>query len=143
MSSNKHLEDAVKLTERLREAVIDDDSLDALWGQPATREAFDQVEEAGYNPNEFLAGGDEVLNMAIRDSVRRFFVAYTRQIRTSVCDPKSDLRASLGTAINAGTPALIMCLVTALAIPVAAVALIAPIAAILLAKGIDAFCTMG
>ena len=142
MSSTAKLDEAVELTERLRATVIDDDSFDALWGQPAAREAFEQAQLAGFDPNEFLIDGDEMMNMAIKDAVKRFFAAYARQIRASICDPHSDVRTSISAAIGAGSGALLMCLSTALAIPTAAVSLVAPIAAILLVKGIDAFCTM-
>lgn len=143
MDSTASLDEAVALTERIRHAMVEDDSFDALWGQPATREAYEQVLQAGFDPDEFLIGGGEMLNMAIKDVVKRFFAAYARQIRASICDPHGELRAKVNAAIGTGSGALLVCLGTALAIPMVAVSLVAPIAAILLVKGIDAFCVMG
>jgi len=74
--------------------------------------------------------------------VKRFFIAYNRQIRTSICDPRSDLGTKVNTATEAGPAQCPYARVQRSRFRRPSIALLAPIAAILLVKGIDAFCTM-
>lgn len=141
MDSAGTIDEAITLTDRLR-AAVSSDSVDAFLDRPEASEAYAQAQRAGFDPSEFLIGGSETLNMAIANPVKRFFAAYVRQVHASICDPHGDLRSKVSTAIGGGTGSVLMCLGAALAVPAAAVVLLAPIAAVLLVIGIDAFCTM-
>jgi hypothetical protein len=144
MATNEEVgrEEAVRLAEKLTKYVPEDDNLEIVWDQIESDDALRLVRVAGYSPNEFLNDVDSDLNFNVSGSAKRFYQSYARQVHTSVCNKDSDLRETINTAIGTGTGSLITALAVALSIPTGAVMLVAPIAAILIVKGIDAFCEM-
>jgi hypothetical protein len=95
----------------------------------------------GYSLREFaptLADTDQFSF----DWFRRFFDAYAQRVRASLCTEKGELRGSVTKAMSSGSAALLVTLGGALSIPLGAIVVLAPIAAVLLHSGIDAFCEM-
>lgn len=144
MDSTNNLDAAAKLTRQLTASVpVTDGDLDAVWS--ASEDALRQLQTAGYAPDEFLP--DEVsdhmnFNLPGGDLARRFYRAYAREVRKAVCGGDEELRGKIDNALTAGAGALLTVLAGALAVPMAAVVLLAPIGAVLLIKGVDAFCAM-
>lgn len=138
------LEHATSLTEQITLGVPPaQDDLNQIWD--AGDDALRQLAAAGYSPAEFLPDDEaSQLNFTVwgADFARRFYRAYAREVRKSLCGADGDLRVRVKTAISAGASSLLSTLAVALAVPLAAVVLLAPIAAVLIIKGIDAFCTM-
>lgn len=145
MATNEEIaqNEAVRLANRLKVYVPDGDKLEVVWERSESDEALRLVLAAGYSPNEFLDEIDLQLNFNMSGFAERFYRSYVRQVRTSLCNKDSDLRKTIGIAIGNGTSSLITKLAEALSVPVGAAMLLAPVAAILLVKGIDAFCEMG
>jgi hypothetical protein len=135
--------EAVRLADKLKVYVPDSDKLEVIWERSESDEALRLVRVAGYSPNEFLDEIDLELNFNVSGFAKRFYQSYVHQVRTSLCNKDSDLRKTIGIAIGTGTASLITELAAALTVPVGATMLVAPVAAILLVKGIDAFCEMG
>lgn len=138
------LEFAASLTEQIaRGAPSAQDDLNQIWD--AGDDALRQLTAAGYSPAEFLPDDDaSQLNFTVHgaDFARRFYRAYAREVRKSLCGADGDLRVRINTAITAGASSLLSLLAVTLAVPIAAVVFLAPIAAVLIIKGIDAFCSM-
>jgi hypothetical protein len=138
------LDAAVELTQQLTAEVSEADAdLDQVWA--ASEDALRQLRAAGYSPDEFLP--DDVsaqlnFNVPGGDLARRFYRAYAREVRKAVCGADEDLRGNINNALTAGAGALLTVLAGALAVPAAAVVLLAPIGAVLLIKGVDALCAM-
>lgn len=102
-----------------------------------------ELQTAGYDLKGFLPADEaERLNFDAPAWATRFFKSYGRVVRAAVCDKTSDLRANIAAAMTAGTTSLLTALAISLAIPAAAIIVLAPIAATLLALGLDAFCSM-
>lgn len=135
-------DEAVRLANKLKVYVPDSNKLEVVWERSESDEALRLVRVAGYSPNEFLDETELELNFNVSGFAKRFYQSYVYQVRTSLCNKDSDLRKTIGTAIGTGTGSLITALAVALSIPVGAAMLVAPIAAIILVKGIDAFCEM-
>src|SRR6266568_1892086 len=132
------LRQAVDLAQRLAQEVSDTSGdFTPIWDR--SDEALALVEKAGYSPHEFISDSDDSLGFGLGGPgfARRFFRAYAREVRASLCGQDGDLRSSVGVAISGGTASLLSVLANALAVPLAAVGLLAPIAAILLIKGVD------
>jgi hypothetical protein len=114
-------------------------TLDAFWDQPQVDEALRLLEGAGFAPTEFSPDSGD-LNFAAGDAAAKFYKAFTRQVRARLCTADGDVRKKIGDALNAGVGALLPAMCAVLAIPLAAVVILAPIAAILVAVGLDGFC---
>lgn len=144
MNETESLAAAALLTETLAAEVPEAGAgLDAMW--EASDEALQGLRASGYAPDEFLP--DDVtaqlnFNVPGRDFALRFYRAYAREVRKAICGGDTKLRSSMDNAITAGAGAVLTALAGALAVPAAAVVLLAPIGAVLLIKGVDAFCTM-
>jgi hypothetical protein len=135
---------ATSLTQQIAVRVpSSQDDLSQIWD--AGDDALRQLTAAGYSPAEFLPD-DEAgqLNFTVHgaDFARRFYRAYAHEVRKSLCRADGDLRVRVNTAISAGASSLLSTLAVTLAVPLAAIVFLAPIAAVLIIKGIDAFCTM-
>lgn len=135
-------DEAARLADDLTTYVPDDNNLNVIWERHESDKALRLVRAAGYSPNEFLDELELELNFSVSGFAKRFYESYVHQIHTSLCNKDDDLRKSVNAAIKAGTGSLIGALVVALSVPLAAAMLVSPIAAILLVKGIDAFCEM-
>jgi hypothetical protein len=136
------LESAIALTESLAAEYPESTPNTEIWQSTQAAESLDLLRDAGYDPDEFLEDAPPDMAMAPGLFLRRYFESYKRQIRGALCNENEELRKNINTAIGAGTGTLLTALAALLAVPLAAVALLAPIAAIILIKGIDAFCTM-
>lgn len=141
-SKENERDEAVRLADELTAYVPDGDNLEVVWERAESDEALRLVRVAGYSPDEFLDDIELELNFNVSGFAKRFYESYIDQVHTSLCNKDSDLRKTIGNAIGAGTGSLITALAAALSVPVGAAMLFAPIAAILLVKGIDAFCEM-
>ena len=135
-------DEATRLANELKKHVAESDGLTPVWTWAESDEALQLVQKAGYSPEEFLDEVELGLNFNASDFSKRFYQSYARQISPDLCNKDNALRKSVSAAIGAGTTSLIGLMAEALLIPGGAVALVAPIAAILLVKGIDAFCDM-
>jgi hypothetical protein len=144
MTTNQEmvLNEAIRLADKLTAYVPESDRLEVIWESSESKEALRLVQDAGYSPDEFLEDVNLKLNASVSDFSKRFYQSYIHQISTALCNKDSDLRQAVGTAIGAGTSSLITVMAAQLLIPSGAVVIVAPIAAILLVKGIDAFCEM-
>lgn len=136
-------EEAVRLADELKVYVPEGDNLEVVWERSQSDESLRLVRVAGYSPNEFLDEIELQLNFNVSGFAKRFYQSYVHQVRSSLCNKDSDLRKTIGTAIGTGTGSLITALAPAFSVPLGAAMLVAPVAAILLVKGIDAFCEMG
>lgn len=126
---------ALRYVEELRALGGD---MDSLWDR--TDATIEQV-AASFNIENFVPDELPTLNFSgdFKGAGRAFYKSYLKVVRESLC-VKSDLRDAVQTALSGGVPAVLLTVASALAIPSGAILLIAPIAAILLVKGIDAFC---
>ncbi len=114
--------------------------------EPALAEldnALKQFSDAGY-PIESLVNsrGDSRLGMSLtraRDG-KSFWTVYSEVIREELCKKDGELPKLVKAGLSGSTGALLTALMTGLALPGAAMAIMVPIAAILAAKGVDAFC---
>lgn len=140
------LDETAALEEAEREAAkyIDvlhahDGDVDALW--VSTDASVKRVAES-YNLESFVPDGSPALQFSgdFKGVGRAFYRSYIGLVRESLCGAEGDLRATVKTALNGGVSATIVALGAILAIPSGALLLIAPIVAVLLVKGIDAFC---
>ncbi|MFC7724919.1 hypothetical protein ACFQW6_07365 [Nocardioides sp. GCM10028917] len=144
MNSTNNLDVAADLTRQLSAIVpVNDGDFDAVW--LASEGALQRLQTDGYAPDEFLP--DEVsdqmnFNLPGRDLALRFYRAYVREVRKAVCGGDQEFRSSIDNALTAGAGALLTVLAGGLAVPAAAVVLLAPIGAVLLVKGVDAFCAL-
>lgn len=143
LNQDTERDEAIRLTDALKAYVPENNELEVVWDRSESDEALRLVKAAGFSPDEFLEEEvDLKLKMGESGFSKRFYKSYANQLSSTLCNKDSALRQAVGTAIGAGTSSLLAVLAEALLIPGGAVVLIAPIAAILLVKGIDAFCEM-
>jgi hypothetical protein len=131
------------LATRLAGAFAEDDDLSSFWQRG--EEAIAGLAAAGYSPEEFIPedeAGQLGFATSSKDFARRFYQSYASQVRKALCG-QDELRTHVDSALTAGATSLLTWLAGLLAVPLGAVMLLAPIAAVLLIKGIDAFCQMG
>lgn len=144
MSTEEQLTTAAQYTEQLLPLVpaVGTD-LDTLWA--ASSGALAKLSEAGYSPEEFLPDDEAAqLNFTVpgADRAQLFFRCYALEVRKSFCGADGELRKSVQTAMTTGTTTLLTTMAAALAVPLGAIIVLAPIAAVMLSKGIDALCSM-
>lgn len=144
MSTEEQLTTAVQYTEQILPLVpTDGTNLEAFWG--ASSEALVKLSEAGYSPQEFLPDDEAAqLNFSVpgADRAQLFFRCYALEVRKSICGADGELREIVRTAMTTGTTTLLTTMAAALAVPLGAIIVLAPIAAVMLSKGIDALCSM-
>jgi hypothetical protein len=115
---------AARLAEELTRRVGDFESFDQIWQTPEASASLTLLEDKGFSLQEFLLESDVDLKFGVPDRVKRFYQAYTRQVRQSICTSDGELRAAVSTAVRGGTSALLVALAAALAIPPLAVGLL-------------------
>lgn len=109
----------------------------------ALEKALDQFSEAGYPIDAIVpASAEEQLGFALgagRDG-KSFWNVYAKVVRDEVCKHDGALQEYIKSGVSASTGAILNAVMTGLGLPGPALAIAVPIAAILAAKGIDAFC---
>jgi leucyl aminopeptidase len=140
-TDDEEMQKAEQLAADLVQHVPQTGTLDTFWDLPQVDEALSLLQEAGYAPTDFLPSGGD-LSFAGADRAAKFFKRYVRQVHAQICTEDGKARQTVGNAWNAGVGALLPAMVLVVAIPPAAVVVLAPIAAILASVGLDKFCKM-
>jgi hypothetical protein len=101
-----------------------------------------QFEESGF-PIEALLPADGEAGMgfaAVARTGNGFWRRYREAVRKSLCSHDGELGKAVRPVIQGGTGAIITAIIATLALPVVAIPVIVPLAAILVTIGLDAFC---
>jgi hypothetical protein len=130
--------------ERAAAKIADDikaGDLSAAFGE--LEKALEQFSEAGYPIDTILpAGAKPQLGFSLtraRDG-KSFWSVYSDVVREELCKTDGELQKLAKAGLSGSTGAILTVLMTGLGLPGAALAIAVPIAAILAAKGVDAFC---
>ncbi len=105
-----------------------------------------RFEEAGYPIESIVPGGDEAgLGFSLKkwtSSGRDFYRAYKKAIKKDLCKPHGDLHKLAKAGLSGGTGAVVAVIFQSLALPPAALGFVVPFAAVIVSKGLDAFCSL-
>jgi hypothetical protein len=121
-------------TEDVVRAILDTGTLDAAWD--AIEAGITEYEQASDGTvAELLPPEAAPLGFALPGRARAEELA-----RKVLCSQRDKLRPALEAAIAAGLPAVAPAIAAALAFPPAAAGIVAAFAAIIVTRGLDAFC---
>jgi len=132
--------DAAVLADALAEKVRREGEEPAFATLESALHAFDAQ---GYSIESLLpSGADARLGaaLAVVKSGKSFWSAYSEVIRETLCKKDSELQKLSKAGLSGSAGALVPILLTGLGLPVAAISVVVPIAAIIAALGVDAFC---
>jgi len=109
----------------------------------ALEAAIPAFEKAGYQLEALLPSShDAGLGFGKPGSRtgRGFWEVYSQAVRSSLCDPVGELRSAVKLGLGTSATSVVGAIMSVLALPLAACAIVAPIAAILMTIGLDAYC---
>ena len=101
-------------------------------------------ENEGYTLESIIPRGEEAsLGFSLRSGdSRTFFEIYSRLIRKRLCTPNGEFNKLIKSGLNSSVGAVLTAIVSSLGIPVMALSIMIPIAAIITNTGLDAFCAL-
>jgi hypothetical protein len=125
--------------DQLAETMKREDSLTPAF--QAIESELQRVRDSGLPMQSLLPPGERMLGFARKaKSGESFWDVYAGIIRKKLCAKNSKLRKLADSGVTLSAGAIVAVLATALALPVVAVGLISPMAALIARLGIDAFC---
>jgi hypothetical protein len=105
--------------------------------------ALQQFSEAGYPIDAIIPASAEPqlgFSLTRASDGKSFWDVYAEVVREELCKADGELQNMVKAGLSGSTGAILTTVMTGLGLPGAALAIAIPIAAILAAKGIDAFC---
>jgi hypothetical protein len=98
----------------------------------------------GYPLESVIPQGEEAgLGFSLQSADgRTFFQIYSKLIRKSLCAPDGEFNKLIKSGLNTSVGAVLTAIVTSLGIPIVALGIMVPIAAVIANTGVDAFCTL-
>lgn len=140
MESQITLEEAARAAESIAEQVK----------QQGLEPAFTEIEKAllqfsdsGYPIDAIIpAGAEPQLGFSLTRAKdgKSFWSVYSEVVREELCKTDGELQKLVKAGLSGSTGAIVTAVMIGLGLPGAALAIAIPIAAILAAKGVDAFC---
>jgi hypothetical protein len=111
-------------------------------GYEELQKAIKKFEDEGYPLESIIPeSADSGLGFSLkRADGKTFWEIYSKAIRKSLCDEKGEFNKLFKNNITASVTAIVAALVSGLGLPLFALGIVAPIAAIIATTGVDAFC---
>lgn len=134
MTLDQAIQSAINLNEKVRRTGVSS-------AYSELEKAVQAFENEGY-PVEAIIPHGEATSLGVKASGRTFFEIYSGLIRKNLCAPDGEFNKLIKSGVNSSVGAVLTAIVTSLGIPLVALGIMIPIAAIIANTGLDAFCEL-